>query len=112
MPNIVFASLGAGLDLAFILRGRLTGSQRIARHVWRISLAMLMVTFSTFAGDQIQKVFPDAVRGSFLLVLPAVAVLLAMVYWLVRLRFGRGIRRRAQKPDRNAATLAPSRSTA
>jgi hypothetical protein len=112
MPNIIISSLAASFDLAFILRGRLTANQRIARHVWRVSVAMLMVTFSTFAGDQAQKVFPDAIRGSFFLVLPAIAVLLAMVYWLVRLRFGRGMRRRAQKPDRNAATLAPRRSTA
>jgi hypothetical protein len=112
-PNLLVASLAAAFDLAFILRGRLKPNQRLARHVWRIGVAMLMVTFATFAGDQVQKAMPDSIRGSFLLTLPALAVVAAIVFWLLRLRFARSWRRGpAQNPDRKAATLAPSRSTA
>jgi hypothetical protein len=69
---------------------------------------MLMVTFSTFAGDQIQKVFPDAIRGSFMLVLPTIAVLLGMVWWLVRLRFGKALKRLLlPRPKSGAAVAAP-----
>jgi hypothetical protein len=58
MPNIVLAALGAGFDLAFILRKRLTANQRIARHVWRISVAMLMVTFSTLPAIRSRRSSP------------------------------------------------------
>lgn len=92
-PNIVIAAIAAGLDLSFLLRRRLAPNQRVARHVWRIGLAMLMVTFSSFAGDQIQKVFPEAIRGSFLLTLPALALIAAVVFWLLRLRFAKAWRR-------------------
>ena len=75
IPNALIAALAAGFDIGFILRGRLSAKQRLARHVWRISVAMLMVTFATFAGDQVQKAMPEAIRGSMVLTLPPLAVL-------------------------------------
>jgi len=105
-PNIVFAGTAVILDLSFLIRGTLKRNQRIARHVWRIGVAMLMVTFSTFAGDQAQKVFPDAIRGSFLLTLPALAVVAAVIFWLLRLRFARAWRRSERPPAPDGAVAA------
>ena len=54
--------LSAALDLRFLLRGGLTGSPRIARHLWRMCTALFIAAGSFFFGQQ--QVMPEAVRGS------------------------------------------------
>ena len=108
-PFAVVAALAAALDLNWILRRRSTGAQRIARHLWRMCAALLIAALSFFLGQQDE--FPEAIRGPVWF-LPPLAVFAAMLYWIVRIRFGKALRGGAQKPERKAATLAPSRSTA
>jgi uncharacterized membrane protein len=79
------AALAAALDLRLILRRGVFGVQRITRHIWRMCVALLIAAFSFFIGQQ--QVFPASVRGSLLLVVPEIAVLGAMIFWLVRVRF-------------------------
>lgn len=86
-PFAALAALAAGLDLNFILRGRLTGRQRIARHLWRMCTALLIAAFSFFLGQQ--KVMPVAIQGSPWLFVPPLATLAAMVFWIFRVRFSR-----------------------
>jgi hypothetical protein len=87
------AALAAALDLNFILRGGVSGRQRIARHLWRMCAALLIAAFSFFLGQQ--KVMPLAWQGSPLLFVPPLAVLAAMLFWIVRVRFARAFRRPA-----------------
>ena len=86
-PFAAIAGLAAALDLNFILRGRLTGRQRIARHLWRMCTALLIAAFSFFLGQQ--KVMPLAIQGSPLLFVPPLATLAAMLFWIFRIRFAR-----------------------
>jgi uncharacterized membrane protein len=86
-PNFVFGALAliaAAGDLKLIRRGRLDGTSRIARHLWRMSLALLIAAASFFLGQP--QAFPPALRGSPVLFLPELAVLGTMIFWLVRLR--------------------------
>jgi uncharacterized membrane protein len=88
-PGPVFALAGvcllAGvLDLRAILR-KLSQTQRIARHLWRMCFAFFIATGSFFLGQQ--KVMPVAVRGSPILFVLAFAPFAVMLFWLVRLRF-------------------------
>lgn len=83
------AILAATCDVSMILRGGLYGAARIARHLWRMSLALL-ITVGSFAGQP--RAIPPFLRGSPLLVLPMIAVLAGLVYWLVRVRFARGVK--------------------
>jgi hypothetical protein len=88
-----FIFLLAGLlDLNAILRARLTAAQRIARHLWRMCFAFFFATGSFFLGQQ--DVMPAAVRGSPFLFLLAFAPFAVMVFFLIRLRFGKALRRR------------------
>jgi len=80
------AALAASLDLRVIRRGGLTGAPRIARHLWRMCLA-LFVVWGSFAGQP--KAQPEALRGEPLLFLPALAALGLMVFWLIRVRMPR-----------------------
>ena len=82
----VVAAIAAASDFRMVRRGGLSGGPRIARHLWRMCLA-LFIAWGSFAGQP--RAQPDALRGSPYLFLPALAVLALMVFWLVRTRFTR-----------------------
>jgi len=86
-------TLAAALDLRMILRGGVSGASRIARHLWRMCLALGIAAASFFLGQQ--QLFPATLRGSSLLFLPEIAVLGLLFFWLVRVRFARGFGTRA-----------------
>lgn len=95
-PGPVYAlaalCLVAGLlDLNVILRKKLTAAQRISRHLWRMCFAFFIATGSFFLGQQ--KVMPVAVRGSPILYVLAFAPFAVMLFWLVRLRFAKAVRK-------------------
>lgn len=95
-PFAILAGLAAGLDLNFILRGRLDRRQRVARHLWRMCAALAIAAFSFFLGQQDE--FPAAWRGLAIWFAPPFAVLAAMVFWIVRVRFAAAFRRPASAP--------------
>jgi hypothetical protein len=93
-PGVIFAlgglCLTAGLlDLKFVVGGRLSGSQRVTRHLWRMLFAFFVATGSFFLGQQ--DILPKIVRGSPVLIVLAVAPFLVMAFWLVRMRFPRAL---------------------
>ncbi len=76
----------AGLgDLKFILRGKLSATQRISRHLWRMCFAFFIATGSFFLGQQ--RVLPLELHGSPMLLVLAFAPFALMLFWLVRVRF-------------------------
>jgi hypothetical protein len=90
---LVFASmpaLGAVLDVRVFARGGVSGPERIRRHIWRTCLALLITSSSFFLGQQ--RVFPIAWRGSPAWFLPELAVIGAMILWMIRTRGSRGTR--------------------
>ena len=74
------------LDFNAILRKKLTATQRLSRHLWRMCLAFFIATGSFFLGQQ--DILPIAVRGSPILFVLGFAPVAVMAFWLVRLRFG------------------------
>jgi hypothetical protein len=76
-------ALAGALDLS-TLRRRMSGLQRISRHLWRVSFGFFIATGSFFLGEQ--DVLPAALRGSALLWLVALSPFALMAFWLVRLR--------------------------
>ncbi|HEX9933030.1 MAG TPA: hypothetical protein VGB08_09335 [Allosphingosinicella sp.] len=89
-PFAVLAALAAAFDLAFILRGRLSASQRIGRHLWRMCAAFLIAALSFFLGQQDE--FPKAIQGP-VWYLPPLAIFAAMIFWIVRIRFAKTLRK-------------------
>jgi hypothetical protein len=91
--TIVISSV-AGLcilgDLHLIARRGLVGRPRIARHVWRMCVALTIAAFSFFTGQQ--KFLPEAVRGTIFVSLPGLAALLFMIFWLLRVWLSKGFR--------------------
>jgi len=77
------------LDLRFIIRGKLSATQRISRHLWRMCFAFFIATGSFFLGQQ--KVLPQAVHGSPILFILAFTPLALMLFWLARVRYSKMI---------------------
>jgi len=81
----------ASQDRKVIRSGGVAGADRIARHLWRMCAALTIAASSFFLGQQDE--FPQALQGPHNAI-PPLAVLAAMVFWLVRLR----------RPRKTAAT--------
>jgi uncharacterized membrane protein len=79
-----FPALAGALDLRVIRRGGISGARRIARHLWRMSVALFVAAGSLFLGQP--KVFPPGLRGSPIMFAPEIAIVVLMVFWLVRVR--------------------------
>ena len=70
-----------------LARGGISGRQRITRHLWRMCYGLFIATGSFFLGQQ--QVFPAFLRGSIFPTLPALLPLPLLVYWFLRVRFGK-----------------------
>jgi hypothetical protein len=91
VPGAVFfifsfvAFLATAGDIRMIERGGITGTGRIARHLWRMCTALFIAVGSFFLGQP--QVFPDWLRQSpGLRAVPVLLVLGALVFWMVRVR--------------------------
>ncbi|HEY8831786.1 MAG TPA: DUF2306 domain-containing protein [Gemmatimonadaceae bacterium] len=87
------ALLGALGDVRMIRADGLQGAQRIARHLWRMCFSLFIASGSFFLGQA--KVIPKPIRILPLLAIPAMLPLVLLFYWLVRVRFTKWYRRRA-----------------
>lgn len=78
------ALLCAVSDVRMFMRGGVSGARRIARHLWRMSLALLIATLSFFPGQARQ--LPEWLRESSLLYVPHILLIGSMVFWMYRVR--------------------------
>jgi hypothetical protein len=80
-------------DLRMIRAGgvrALRGAPRIARHLWRMSVALLIAAFSFFLGQS--QVIPKPIRVLPLLLAPPLIIVVALLYWVWRVRVRRSLR--------------------
>jgi uncharacterized membrane protein len=89
MFGIVALIAGVG-DVRMLRVGGLQGAPRLARHLWRMSFALLIAAMSFFFGQA--DVIPKVFRIPALLASPVVAVLLTMLFWLWRVRRKQSLR--------------------
>lgn len=86
---ILLAGFAAVGDLRLFARGRVSGAPRLSRHLWRMCAALFIASGSFFLGQQ--RVMPVWMRGSPWWFVPALAPLVVMAYWLVRMRIRRSL---------------------
>ena len=95
-PFFIFGSialLSSVGDLRLIRSGgvqAIRGAPRLVRHLWRMCTALLIAAFSFFLGQA--QVIPKPIRIPALLAIPPLAVFVAMLYWLWRVRIRRNLR--------------------
>lgn len=81
------ALLFAASDLRMMLRGGVGGARRVARHLWRMSFALLFATLSLYPGNR-TRLF-SGVPNTGLLYLPHILIVASTLFWLIRLRIRR-----------------------
>jgi uncharacterized membrane protein len=102
------ALLSAAGDVRMLIRGGVSGAQRIIRHLWRMCFALFIAQASAFSGTR-TEIFPEAIRKAHLLKIPIIAIVLLMIFWLCRVWFTNAYKRRVTAPSmerRSAHTLA------
>lgn len=78
----VLASVG---DIRMIARGGVAGTQRVARHLWRMCFALFIASASIFLARQ--HLFPAFMRKTGMLALLSFLPLGLMVFWMTWVRF-------------------------
>jgi uncharacterized membrane protein len=89
-PFAVIAALAAVCDVRMIRRGGVSGAPRVARHLWRMTLALFVATGSFFLGQQ--KFLPEAMQGTFIPAVPVLGVVVLLAFWMLRVRLPRRAR--------------------
>lgn len=81
------AALSVVYDASLLWRPPLAPRARIARHLWRMTLACFLAVTALFLGQQ-DDVFPF-MQGSPLLLIPSLLTLGFLLYWSLRVRLAR-----------------------
>ncbi len=95
-PYFIFGALAlfsALADISVMARRGVVGAHRIARHLWRMCLALYIAVGSLFTGPG-SAALPDELRGSPWLSAPEMIVIAAMLFWLIRVLFTKWARER------------------
>jgi hypothetical protein len=79
-------------DVRVIVHRGISGTQRLARHLWRMCFALFIASSSVFLARQ--HLFPVWIRKSGLLMLLSFLPLLLMFFWLIRVRFASSVKQK------------------
>lgn len=90
-------------DIRMFLRGGVTGARRIARHLWRMSFALLIATMSFYPGQARQ--FPKWLRDTNVFFVPHILLIGAMLFWILRMRRLRKQQERVLVADQEKAVV-------
>ncbi|MGC1452103.1 MAG: hypothetical protein WA830_18895 [Candidatus Sulfotelmatobacter sp.] len=83
-------------DVRMLARRGISGTQRMARHLWRMCFALFIAAASIFLARQ--QVFPALLRKTGVLVLLSFLPLILMIFWLLRVRFAHAFKERVIGP--------------
>jgi hypothetical protein len=79
-----------------IVRRGIAGTQRIARHLWRMCFALFIASVSIFSARQ--RLFPGFMRKMGMLMLLSLPLVL-MIYWMIRVRVAKARRKNEWAAD-------------
>ena len=85
-PYFIFGSVATG-DVRMLVRGGISGTQRTARHLWRMCFALFVASASVFLARA--HLFPALLQKTGVLVLLSFLPLILMAFWLIRIRIAR-----------------------
>jgi hypothetical protein len=99
------ALLAAAGDVRMLVRGGISGTQRLARHLWRMCFALFIASGSFFLGPAnrplrllrtvgLRQQLFATILGKEVLLLLAILPLILLIFWLFRIRFTDGYKRK------------------
>lgn len=82
-------------DVRVLLRGGASGGKRLLRHLWRMCFALFIAAGSFFLGTANPNglrntLFTKEIRATHINQLPVLVIVVAMLYWIAKVRFGKG----------------------
>jgi uncharacterized membrane protein len=80
---LALAAIG---DARLVLRGGLSGTQRITRHLWRMCLGLTLAVGSFFT-NALPRLLPPPVHITSIVFLPQLLLLGFLFFWMFRVRF-------------------------
>jgi hypothetical protein len=92
-------------DVRMLVRNGISGTHRIARHLWRMCFALFIAASSIFLARQ--QLFPVIFRKTGALVFLSFLPLLLMIFWLLRVRFTHAFKEKAIA-NADALTQSPT----
>jgi hypothetical protein len=102
------ALLAAVGDVRMLVRRGISGTARIARHLWRMCFALFIAALSIFLARQ--QLFPALLRRTGILFLLSFLPLMLMIFWLVRVRFTKAYKMRPMASPRILGDEGPMQS--
>ena len=94
VPAFMFLFLGTVMLLSFwgdyklIRRGPLRGTPRIIRHLWRMCFSLWVASGSFFTiRKRVETILPEPFLGLPVRMIPVILPLLAIFYWLWRIKY-------------------------
>lgn len=78
------ALLSAAGDIRMLLRGGISGTKRLVRHLWRMCFGLYIASASLFLARP--HLFPAILRKTYVITLLGVLPLILMIFWLIRVR--------------------------
>jgi uncharacterized membrane protein len=76
--------LAAAGDVRMLVRGGVSGVQRLVRHLWRMCFALFTAAGALFIGRS--HLFPALLRKTNILFFLGILPMILMIYWLFRVR--------------------------
>jgi len=101
------ALISAAGDVRMLVRGGISGAQRLVRHLWRMCFALFIAAASLFLARP--QLFPALLRRTHVLVFLTVLPLLLMTFWMFRVRFANIYRRISVQAKRDVYLLRTGR---
>jgi hypothetical protein len=95
-PYLAFflvALLAATGDVRMLVRGGISGSKRLARHLWRMCFALFIAAASIFLARA--QVFPAFLQKTGVLVFLSFLPLGLLIFWMIRVRFAKAYKEKA-----------------
>ena len=79
----VLLTLGVAGDISVLLRGGVTGAQRLIRHLWRACFALFMAASSLFLATP-SRILPRSIADTPVRWVLPLAITAMFLYWLIR----------------------------
>ena len=90
-------AIAAISDAKVVFAGGISGAPRIARHLWRMCLGLMMATGSAFTNG-LPRLLPGPMHVTTIYFLPQFVPLALLIFWMIRVRFTGQFKPAAMQP--------------
>lgn len=97
------AMLAVTGDIRMLVRGGISGAQRIARHLWRMCFALFIAAASIFLARQ--QVFPAILQKTGVLIFLSFLPLVLLIFWMFRVLLTKAYKKTTPPPTTDAAIV-------